>query len=348
LYDFGGPVRLDEVPEPSISEDDVLVRVKASSLGLGERLLMEGLPAHIIAPSAFEFPHIPGFKGAGVVERVGANVSLVAPGDRVVINGFVNCRRCSECYKGRDNMCNNLYRLGKDSGHSGCMAEMTRAPWWTIYKLPDTVSFSQANLFPDVALIIRALDRAALRPGFTAAIIGCGLVGSVAIQVVRAYGARWLICVDKRDNALQLARKLGADETVNAADTDPVEVIRDLTQRRGVDLAIELVGQSETMEQTVHSTAKRGTALLLGVLEPTIKLHFEHWYEDILRKDVTILISWGWIQHDFYRAIGLAEAGLIDISAHDFEEYDFAAFEDAARRVSDASHTNHVSITLTK
>lgn len=338
FYGFGGPVKLDEIPEPNVYDNDVLVLVKASQIGGDVLKGIGGDGGNIRGVSDFVFPHVPGYRGTGVVLNVGSRVSSFRRGDRVVINGFVNCRSCHVCYQGADNLCPNAYLLGLDSGRQGSMAEMVKAPSWAVFKLPDLISFGQATLFSNLALMVHAFDRARPQPGFTAAIFGCGLVGSWAIQVARVYGCSWMICVDKSDNALELARKLGANETVNADTSNPLEVIREKTSGQGVDVAIEVVGIDLTIQQTIESTVRGGTALLMGVLKP-ITLQFEKYYEDIIEKEIDIKSCFGKTQNDFERSIRLAESGLIDMSAQDLEEYELSSFDEAFKKASNPNHT---------
>jgi threonine dehydrogenase-like Zn-dependent dehydrogenase len=334
FYGFGQEAKLDQVPEPSVGETDVLLRVKACQIGGDILNVFASKSGPGRGASEFVFPHIPGFRSAGIVEKVGPGVTSVARGDRVAVNGLVNCRSCPACLQGRDNLCDHYYMLGIDSGHPGALAEMVKAPQWVVYKLPHSVSFNQATVFPNIALLIHALDRARPKPGFTAALFGVGRVGSTAIQVARAYGCSWMICVDKREDALEMARRLGANETVNSDASNVLEVIRDKTSGRGVDIAIELVGVDETILQTIQSTRRGGTSLLVGMLKPIV-LHLDKYNEDIMRKEIDIKSCFSKAQSDFEHAIKLAGAGFIDMTVQDFQEYELSSFKDAFKKAGD-------------
>jgi threonine dehydrogenase-like Zn-dependent dehydrogenase len=346
---FGSPAKLVEIKEPEIGEDDVLIRVKSVALGRGEQNLIKGLVsiggAEVTGRKAerFVFPHVPGFKGSGIVEEVGSNVSFLVPGDRVVINGVVNCRVCPECLSGLDNLCHNLHLIGLDSSHHGSLAEKSKAPHWSVYKIPSKLSFSEALLLSDMSLMVHTFDLINGRPGSKVAIFGIGLVGSVAIQVASASGFNDIICIDNRGHALEYARKIGAKETIHAAGNDVLDVIKKRTDGFGVDIAIDLVGEGKVIEQCILSVARKGTVALIANPK-SVHFDFHNYCEDVIRKEITIRTVFGKCQKDFQRTIRLVEDGLIDTSVFNFKEFSILDFKEAAEAVLDLSHTHRIVI----
>ncbi len=335
IYGWGGPVKVEEIPEPTIGDMEVLVRVKATLLSNTDPDYLEGKTATFLDPDHFVFPMTPTSRGSGVVERIGSRVTSLVPGDRVTVNQIVNCKQCAECYAGRDNHCPNIIILGISSTHHGVMAEMVKVPEWTVHKLDESISFCTAGLLSDTALVIHALDRAAPIPGFTAAIFGCGKVGSVGIPVVRAYGCSQLICSDTRSDALALAQRLGVNAAIDASQTDVVKAIKDLTSGRGVDVALVTATSTEAFQHALYSVAAGGTVVLLGIPpEKRVALVFENYNRDAILRELTIKTTFGKTQQDYQRAVTLVTNKQIDLSPFGFEEYDsLDKYEEAAKRV---------------
>ena len=326
-YGFGGPIQIDDVEPPSPTAREVVVRVKRCQIG-GDVLKVLAGTGPVRDAENYVFPHTGGYRGAGVVEAVGSDVGGLAVGDRVVINGFVNCNTCEMCRRGLDNLCPNSRMIGIDSGAPGALAELTAAPEWAVFKLPDSVSFARATLLPNMALLVHAYERALPRPGFTTAVIGCGLVGSCAIAVARAYGASRVVGVDTQVAALEMATRCGATDLVDANARDAGNAILDLTDGVGVDVAVELVGVDTTIQQAIASTTRRGITLLIGALG-AVSLSFPHYYRDIIQSEVDLRTCFGKTQADFAVAVKLAGAGLLDLSAQSLKEHPFHAFETA-------------------
>ena len=233
-----------------------------------------------------------GHEGAGVVEAVGPEVTYVQPGDHVVacLSGF--CGNCEQCLRGHPNLC---------TGRDVVMRGAADPPRYSMDGDPvrqgyDIASYAEAMLlhensvvkidkrYPlEVGAIVgcavttgfgAAIRSSGLKPGETAAIYGCGGVGLSIVQGARVAGARRIIAVDKFGAKLDLARELGATDTVNATETDPVAAIRELTGGRGVDHAFEAVGLPMLVDQAVRSLAIRGTATIVGVLPAGAKIEF--------------------------------------------------------------------------
>ena len=233
-----------------------------------------------------------GHEGAGVVEAVGPDVTYVEPGDHVVacLSGF--CGHCEQCLRGHPNLC---------TGRDVVMRGAADPPRYSMDGDPvrqgyDIASYAEAMLlhensvvkidkrYPlEVGAIVgcavttgfgAAIRSSGLKPGETAAIYGCGGVGLSIIQGARVAGARRIIAVDKFGAKLDLARELGATDTVNATEADPVAAIRELTDGRGVDHAFEAVGLPMLVDQAVRSLAIRGTATIVGVLPAGAKIEF--------------------------------------------------------------------------
>jgi L-iditol 2-dehydrogenase len=332
-HDFGGPAQIDEVSEPRAGPGELIVRVRACQIG-GDVLKVLAGTGPVRNAADFRFPHTPGYRGAGVVAMVGTGVSAFSAGDRVVINGFVNCGNCDDCRRGLENLCRRSRMLGIDSGMPGALAEYVKVPERAVFGLPDRVSFPEATLLANMALSVHALERGGVRAPFTTAIFGCGLVGSAAIAVAKAYGASEIIGVDTEPSALAGARHLGATQTVDAANEDVVATLLERTEDRGVDVAIELVGVAKTIEDAIRSTRCGGVTILIGALGG-ISLAFPDYYRDVIQREPDIRPCFGKTRADFAKAVELAAAGTLDLSLYPLKEHPFDSIEDAIAEAAD-------------
>jgi len=330
-HGFGGPARVEEVERPVPGPYEVLVGVGACQIGGDVLKVLAGHGPVRDAPH-FRFPHIPGYRGAGRVEAVGPAVTALRVGERVAINGFVNCGHCAYCCSGLDNLCRRSAMLGIDSGTAGALAEFVAVPEWAAIPVPAAVSLAEATLLPNMALLVHALERAERREGFTLAVFGCGYVGSAAIGVARAYGASRIVAVDSDPAALAFAARCGATATVEAGDDSALaEAVGE-----GVDVALEVVGVAATIEGAIRSTRARGTTLLIGALDG-VSTSFPDYYGEVIQKEAEIKPCFGKTQEDFARAVDLAAAGLLDLSPYSFREYPLEQFHDALGAAAEAS-----------
>ena len=226
------PIEDVEVDDPWPRE--VLVRTAASGVCHSDLMFVDGI-------GQWPTPGILGHEGSGVVEAVGADVTYVQPGDRVIVTGVVFCGACEECLSDNPHRCLNRPRRRRHetprltlNGESvlaltnvGSFAEYMLVPEAGVVKLPDDVPLDTACLVGcGVITGLGAVFRAAeLKPGTTAAVFGLGGVGLSAVQGARIAGASRIIAVDLTDEKLERARLLGATDVVNASEVDPVEAI---------------------------------------------------------------------------------------------------------------------------
>ncbi len=261
IHEHGGidQLRLEEMPEPTIAADEVLVRVKAVALNHLDLWVRSGLPALRV-----ELPHILGSDVAGVVEEVGALVSHVQPGDEVVLAPGWGCGHCRNCLQGEENICETKYRLLGENIKGG-YAELVKAPGANAMPLPQGLSFVEAAAVPLVFLTAwnMLVRHVRVQPGEDVLILAAGSgVGSAALQIAKLHGAR-VIATASTDAKLELARELGADEVINYAEKDFLQEVKRLTDGRGVDVVVEHVGEA-TWEKSVRALARGGRIVTCG------------------------------------------------------------------------------------
>ncbi|NOT23831.1 MAG: zinc-binding dehydrogenase [Nitrospiraceae bacterium] len=258
--EHGGTHKLsyEEFPTPTIGPKEVLVRVKACALNHLDIWIREGNPAY-----PMPLPHILGSDVAGIVEQAGSHSEGVTVGQRVFISPGMSCWHCEACLAGRDNFCRSYGLLGA-LAHGG-YAEYVKVPFRNVLPIPGDLSFEQAAAFPLVSVTASHMlfALAGLQHGETVLIMGAGSgVGMMAVQMAKLAGARVITTVGSEDK-IPKATALGADAVINHATETVAERVRQLTERRGVDVVIEHIGP-EVWDTCMESLAKGGRLITCG------------------------------------------------------------------------------------
>jgi propanol-preferring alcohol dehydrogenase len=282
---------------------DVLVRVRAAGICHSDAHYRAGRSP--VSP----LPLTLGHEVAGVVERVGDAVTLVKPGDRVCLHYLIACADCYHCSRGSEQFC----RTGSMIGHfrDGGWAELIAVPERNAVPLPDGIPFEHgAVLMCSSATSLHALRKARLAGGETVAVFGVGGLGMSAVQLARALGARDVYAVDLDAEKLRLAAHFGA-VPVDAGAGDPAAAIRDRTNGRGVDVALELIGLPLTMRQAVQALAVQGRAVVAGLAAEPLVLDT---YRDLLGKEAELIGANDHLLQELPLLLDLARRGALDLT----------------------------------
>lgn len=259
FHKHGGPevLRYEDAPDPVPGAGEVLVRVRACALNHLDLWERRG-----IARIDFPMPHISGSDVAG--EVVAAPTGAVAVGQRVMLQPGLSCGRCKECLSGRDNECARYEVLGY-MNHAGGYAELVKVPLQNVLPIPDTIDFVQAAAFPLTFLTAwhMLLTRARLQRGEDVLVLAAGSgVGQAAVQIAALFGAR-VFATAGSDEKLERARVLGASAVIHHHKQDIADEVRRLTNKRGVDVVIEHVGEA-TWLKSVRAMARGGRLVTCG------------------------------------------------------------------------------------
>ena len=260
---------IEDFPVPTLQSGDVLVRVRACGICGSDVHGMDGSSGRRIPPI------IMGHEAAGVIAEIGNAVTGWSKGDRVTFDSTVSCGECWYCRRGKINLCDNRRVLGVSCGEyrrHGAFAEFVAVPQHILYRLPDNLSFEQAAMVEAVSVAVHAVERTPLSLNAAVAVVGAGMIGLLAVQVLRTRGCGKIIAIDLDDGKLKLASKFGATHTINAGDPDLQKKIRELTSGRGVDAAFEAVGLPATVKTAIESARKGGSITLIGNLKPQVEL----------------------------------------------------------------------------
>jgi S-(hydroxymethyl)glutathione dehydrogenase / alcohol dehydrogenase len=291
LHAANQPLTIEEVALTKPGPREVLLRTAFAGLCHSDLHFIEGLYSH---PT----PCVLGHESAGIVEAVGDGVTYVKPGDHVITCLSVFCGICSQCVTGHPNLCENTEvklppgvsrRLSWKGGelmnqflNLSSFAEQMLVHENSMVKIDPDIPLDRAALVGcGVMTGVGAVFNAAkVEPGATVAVIGCGGVGLSAVNGAALAGAERIIAIDTVPSKLEVARELGATDTLNASNADPVKAVRDMTGG-GVHYSFEALGTKTTAEQAFGMLRPGGTATIIGMVPLGVKIEL-HGY-DFLR-----------------------------------------------------------------
>jgi len=258
FHEFGGPevLKYEDVPEPVLRKDHVLIRVKACALNHLDLWTRKGLPG-------VKLPHINGSDVAGVVEEIGEYITGIQKGQRVLLAPMLFCNHCQSCTNGQQSFCRQFTVLGNMVDGGNC--ELIAVPQVNVIPIPDSMSFEHAASVPLVFLTAwhMLVSRAKLRQGQWVLVLGAGSgVGSAAIQIARMFHCN-VIATAGDDSKMQKARELGADHTIDHYKQKISDEVKRITNKRGVDITFEHVGVA-TWQESMKSLKIGGTIVTCG------------------------------------------------------------------------------------
>jgi L-iditol 2-dehydrogenase len=217
-----------------------------------------------IGPFVVERPLILGHEMAGVIAALGPGVTMRSVGQRVAVEPGVPDRVCEFCRAGRYNLCPNVQFMATPPV-DGAFTEFVVMPADFVYPLPDHVTLEEGAMIEPLSVGVYAIHRSGLRAGQDAVVLGAGPIGLVTLQVARAAGAGAITVVDLDAHRLEVASAMGATAVVNAAQEDPQQRIRELTNGRGVDIVFEAAGSPKTAAMAVHLARRGGRVAMIGL-----------------------------------------------------------------------------------
>jgi len=252
------PLEVTEVPTPSPGPGEALIRIAGCGMCHTDlHYLDHGVPTFKDPPIVL------GHEPSGTIEGLGAGVEGWHEGDRVLIPAVLSCGRCHYCRAGRENLCDNLRMLGNHM--DGAYAEFIAVPAAELVAVPDSVPLTEVSIVADaMSTPYHAVKhRGKVQVGDNVAVVGCGGVGLNVVQCATVAGGR-VIAVDTNPERLDIARQLGAVETVNPDEVDRIDKhIRQLTDG-GVDVAFEAIGNPKTMRSAFGLLRRGGRLCIIG------------------------------------------------------------------------------------
>ena len=295
-------ITLVDKPVPEIGSGEVLMKVEYCGLcGSDVHGYLKGM--------AMPVGTVLGHECAGVVERVGREIDLVVPGDRVWVRPGAPCGQCRWCRKGQYMYCPSGFdrALGLGPGYDGAFAEyvLIKYPRETLIKLPDNVSFQEAALIEPLSVALHAVRRSRFKIGDTAVVAGTGMIGLAVLQFLALGGAGRIIALETSATKAELARKLGADDVLNPMTENEglKDKILELTGGVGADIVFECAGVPAALDKTIDYVSSGGQIMLIGLHED--KVPFDFW--QALHREIDICGSLGFIDEPDYVMTFLAK-----------------------------------------
>ncbi|CAH8768603.1 L-threonine 3-dehydrogenase [Paenibacillus dendritiformis] len=297
---------LKEVPVPAYGPDEVLVRVKASSIC--------GTDVHIYkwddwAARTVVTPNVFGHEFAGIVEAVGDRVTNVKVGDHVSGEGHVVCGVCKSCRTGNAHVCPHTRSFGITL--PGCFGEYAVLRASNVIQNDPKLPFEIACLQDPLGNAVQTVLAGDI-VGKSVAVVGVGPIGLMAIAVAKACGSGTIIAVDINPYRLEMAKTMGADVIVNSKEVNSVQAIREATNGEGAEVVLEMSGHPDAIRDALKAAAQAGRVSLLGI--PSKEVAFDL-AEDVIFKGLQLVGITGRRMYDtWYQLKGLLERGRIDLT----------------------------------
>ena len=326
LYAPGQPLVIEPVPIPAPQPHEVLVQVEACGLcGTDIHLAVDGdIPVE-------RTPVTLGHEAAGTVASIGSTVSDFSVGDRVALFPSATCGECRFCRTGRESLCERarVYGMARD----GSLAQFVVAPSWSLIRIPESITFDIAAIITDgVSTPFHALrSRGALTAGESVAVVGCGGLGTHAIMLARMMGAGHIVAIDTQEQARNRALELGADLAIDPAAEPRIDKAIRQQQGRGVDLSLEFVGRSETVDLAVNVLDTGGRAVVVGVgmaqpvLPPLVRF---------VGRELSVAGSFGMDKRDIEDLFVLVAGGRLNLDRSVSARYPLSGINEALARLA--------------
>jgi len=260
LHHLNEPLKIEDIPIPTLEPNEVLIKTMACGICHTDLHLVDGKFS-----AGGKLPLVLGHEPAGVVEKVGTNVTQWKPGDRVISFRSHTCGECCSCLTGYEGDCYNPKGL-IGFNHDGGFAEYFKWPATHLLRIPDSIAYEEAGpLGCSGQTAYHAVKvRAQLKLGETALINGCGGLGMMALQFAKLTGAK-VYATDIEDKKLEMASEYGADGAFNPRKVNVAETVKKLTGNLGVHVVLDFVGTAESTDLGLNSLRKLGRMVVAGV-----------------------------------------------------------------------------------
>ena len=331
VFEGKGRIVLEEHPIPQCGPSDAIVKVTLTTIcGTDIHIWREEYPV--------EQGRIVGHEPVGVIHELGEAVQGYEVGERVLVGAITPCGTCFYCQSHNEAQCSGYedewgmigaWRLG--NAIDGVQAEYFRVPYAqaNLAKIPDDLSDEQCVLLADIASTgISAIERADVQIGQTVAVFAQGPIGLCATAGARLKGASLVIGVDQIEGRLNLAREMGADEVIDFAQEDPVAAIKRLTGGRGVDVAVEALGQQATFQACLEATRPGGIVSSLGVYGGKLDVPLEAYVYGIGDKQILSTLCPGGKER-MRKLMELVRNGRLDLAPLITHRFSLDQIEDA-------------------
>jgi L-iditol 2-dehydrogenase len=295
-------VRVEEIPVPSISEDEALLKVMASGICGSDVLEWYRVP---------KAPRVLGHEATGVINKVGSKITNFKVGDRVFVSHHVPCNTCKYCQRGNHTACHTLHTTNY---YPGGFAQYIQIPKINvkcgIYKLPDAMSFEEGTFIEPLACVSRGQRLANLQKDDSLLIIGSGISGILHAQLAKFKGIENIVVADINPYRLELAKKFGARHALNAKDNLP-EKFKEVNGGRLADQVVVCAGATSAAMSAMDCVESGGSILFFAVPDPTVKLSVP--INQFWRNEITMRTSYGAAPNDLEDSLRFLATGKLNV-----------------------------------
>ncbi|MBI1965921.1 MAG: alcohol dehydrogenase catalytic domain-containing protein [Betaproteobacteria bacterium] len=323
---LGTPRRFEIVgrPKPAAGPGEVVVRVAATAVCHTDLEIYTGRHPGV------RYPVVMGHEATGTIESVGPGVTSLRPGQPVIINPVISCKRCDQCLRGAENLCRNAGLFGREV--DGSLSEFVSLEARYVHPLPGTLPLAPATLIETLATVKHAQDRVAIRSGESVVVLGQGTTGLLHTRLAVLAGADPVIAVSRSRWKLDLAERMGAHHAIDAgAEAAAAEVLR-LTGGHGADIVVDTVGGPATPGAAIDMLRPGGRLSPYAICHDTVPgfTTFPLYY-----KEISIIGSRALLPADLAPAAELVASGKVDVAGFVTTTYPLArtaeAFEEYER-----------------
>lgn len=334
MYYNNDDLRLEEMPKPEISSDEILIKVEAS--GICGSDVMFWYRKHKV-------PLVLGHEIAGEIVQIGKNVKKYKIGQRVSASHHVPCGSCNYCLNGHPTVCETLR---KTNFYPGGFAEFVKLPKINVekgvYNIPENLSYDEATFTEPLACVLRGQRLAKMSPVKTVLVIGSGISGLLHIQMAKLNKASRIIATDINDFRLKAAKKFGADEVINAKDFSAERLLK-ANNSRLVDLVVLCTGAKSAIEQALELVDRGGAVLFFAATDEGAKISLDvnklFW-----RNEVSLLSSYAASPEEHIEALQLISQGKINVKDMITHRFGLADTQKGFQLVAEAKNSIKVII----
>ncbi len=295
-------VRIEEIPVPTIDEEEALIKVMASGICGSDVLEWYRIP---------KAPRVLGHEATGVISKVGGKVKNIKVGDRVFVSHHVPCNQCRSCQRGNHTACHTLHSTNY---YPGGFAQYIQIPKINvqcgIYKLPAAMSFEEGTFIEPLACVSRGQRLANLQKNDTLLIIGSGISGILHAQLAKFKGIENIVVADINQYRLDLAKKFGAHHALNAKENLP-QAVKDINEGRLADQVFVCTGATSAAMSAMDCVESGGSILFFAVPDPTVKLSVS--INQFWRNEITMRTSYGAAPNDLEDSMKVLSTGQLNV-----------------------------------
>lgn len=321
-------VRIQELPIPTINDEEVLFKVMASGICGSDVIEWYRVP---------KAPLVLGHEATGIITQVGNKVKGVQIGDRVFVSHHVPCNQCRYCQRGNHTACHTLHTTNY---YPGGFAQYIRVPKinvsFGIYKLPDTMFFEEGTFIEPLACVSRGQRLSNLKKDDTLLIIGSGISGILHVQLAKFKGVKTIVAADINQYRLELAKKFGAHHALDASASLP-EKLKEITGGHLADQVIVCTGATSAALSAMNCVENGGTILFFAVPDPTVKLPIP--INQFWRNEITMRTSYGAAPNDLEDSIKVLETGKINVKDMITHRLDIREAQEGFRLMTEAGQS---------